>query len=99
MKVDQLKGEGWHVVTIGPSYPDAIAVKDGVIMAVEVLGKIKKLTKQKRPGKGKSRGWRYMGGLTLAEKIRRYSRFDKIAFVTYYRPSGEIADEFEVVPE
>ena len=97
-KVEQLEAEGWHIVTIGRNHPDAIAVKDGVIMAVEILRKMKRKTTQKRPGKGKSRGWRYQGGLTLIEKVRRYSRFDKTAFVIYYGSTGEIADEF-VVPK
>ena len=95
-KVEQLETEGWHIVTIGRNHPDAIAVKDGVIMAVEVLRKIKRKDKQKRKGKGQSRGWRYQGGLTLAEKVRRYSRFDKTLFVTYYGSTGEVADEFAV---
>jgi len=89
-KVEELEKDGWHVVTIGNCHPDAIAVKDGLIMAVEVLKKYKHTSKT-----GENKGWKYSDG-TMRQKLEGYSRYDRIAFVTFYKTTGEIAEEFVV---
>lgn len=92
-KVHELMNEGWRVVTIGNRHPDAIAIKDGVIMAVEILKKYKHVSKA-----GKNKGWKYTNG-AMKQKLEGYAHFDKIAFVTFYDTTGEIADQFVVEPK
>ena len=70
----------------GRNYPDAIAVKDGKIVAVEVLKKIRRTRDQR----GWSRGYRLVGGLTFEEKRRRYANFDDILFVIFYHDKDDI---------
>lgn len=78
---------------MGRLHPDAIAEKDGEIIAVEVLGKIRRKPRPKGTGprhKGQSRGYRLTGGLTFAEKQRRYSRFDNIHFTVFYKDKPDV---------
>lgn len=82
-----LEKEGWRVILLEGKSPDGIAVRDGKICAIEVLGK--RLTGTgKYKGKYKTEGkvrysWRLEGGFTFAAKRRIYSMFDDILFCVY----------------
>lgn len=89
--VEELEAQGYRILLMGRLHPDAIAEKDGEIVAVEVLGKYKR----KRSPDGRSRGYKLTGGLTFEEKRRRYSRFDNIHFtVFYYEKDDNRIDRF-----
>ena len=74
---DELRTQGYNVVETHGKIPDAIATKDGKLIAVEVLIKIK------RSGKGK--GWRPMGGYTLDGKRRNYYMYDDVLIRTDHK--------------
>ena len=72
--VDQLKKmveDGWKVINLRGLSPDAIAVKDGKIVAVEVLGMSYK------KGRGYQHSWTYKG------KKESYSMFDDVIIKTF----------------
>lgn len=83
-KLTQLEKEGWKTINLHGKSPDGIAVKDGKIVAVEILKKIRiRLGPSNvRKGKGKMR-WKYVGGHTLAGKRSNYDMFDDIIFDFY----------------
>ena len=88
-KLDETKNEleekGWRVIKLFGKSPDAIAVKDGEIIAVEILKQWKKERTNpkliKRHGKLQSR---YYGGMSKANKRYDYRMFDDVVFGVFY---------------
>ncbi len=83
-KIRELELEGWRVVNLHGKSPDAIAVKDDRIVAVEILKKIK--TERKNPELAKKKGkfkWTFAGGFTLTSKRSNYDMFDDVIFGFY----------------
>jgi Holliday junction resolvase len=83
-KIKELELDGWRVVNLHGKSPDAIAVKNGKIVAVEILKKIK--TERKNPEIAKKKGkfkWSFAGGFTLASKRSNYDMFDEVIFGFY----------------
>lgn len=84
----ELEKEGWRVILLEAKSPDGIAVKDGEICAVEVIGK-----ELRRAGeyKGKYKTgepryqWTRPSGFTFAGKRRIYHMFDDVIFGVYYK--------------
>ncbi len=76
----ELESKGWRVISLKGKSPDAIAVQNEAVVAVEVLSKVR-MSKLKR-GKW-IREWRYASGYTLAEKRRNYSMFDDVFFAVW----------------
>ena len=72
--IEKLKMEGYHIVRLHGKSPDAVATKDGKLIAVEVIGKY-----------GKERKYKLTGGYTFAGKKREYSMFDDVLIFTFYR--------------
>lgn len=72
---EELMKQGYHVVQTHGKIPDAIAVKDNKIFAVELVMKIR-CKKQDRYG------WKPMGGYTLGGKRRNYAMFDEVLIKT-----------------
>ena len=68
--VEKLKSEGWRVINLDNKSPDAIAIKDGKVVAVEVLGFIRKHKK----GRGNPKKNCY----SLKDKKLTYSMFDDL---------------------
>lgn len=84
VKVRELEMDGWRVVPLDGKSPDAIAVKDNKIVAVEILKKIK--TKRKNQTMAKKKGkfkWSFAGGYTLTNKRSTYGMFDDVMFGFY----------------
>jgi len=84
VKVKELELEGWRVVKLNGKSPDAIAVKDNKIVAIEILKKIK--TKRKNQAMAKKKGsfkWSFAGGYTLTNKRLTYNMFDDVIFGFY----------------
>lgn len=83
-KIKELELDGWKVVNLHGKSPDAIAVKDNKIVAVEILKKIKTERKNqaiaRRKGKFK---WSFAGGYTLTGKRSNYDMFDDVIFGFY----------------
>jgi hypothetical protein len=74
--IDELKGKGFHVIRLNGKCPDAIATKEGKLIAVEVIGKW-----------GKERRYRLTGGWTYTGKKRTYSMFDDVMIFDFpYAP-------------
>ena len=72
--VDELKKlmlDGWKVINLRGLSPDGIAVKDGKVVAIEVLGV------QYKKGKGYCHNWTYKS------KKERYSMFDDVIIKTF----------------
>ena len=67
----RLAADGYHVVETHGKIPDAIATKDGKLVAVELI------VKTRRAG-----GWRPMGGYTQEGKRRNYSMYDAVLIET-----------------
>lgn len=83
-KVKELESEGWRVINLHGKSPDAIAVKNDQIVAVEILKKIK--TERKNPEIAKKKGkfkWTFAGGFTLTSKRSNYDMFDDVIFGFY----------------
>ncbi|HXG14224.1 MAG TPA: hypothetical protein VNK25_03740 [Candidatus Nitrosotenuis sp.] len=83
-KTKELELQGWRVVDLQGKSPDAIAIKDGRIVAIEILRKIK--TERKNPDLAKKKGkfkWSFAGGFTLASKRSNYDMFDDVIFGFY----------------
>lgn len=83
-KIKELESIGWRVVNLHGKSPDAIAVKDDKIVAVEILKKIK--TQRKNPDLARKKGkfkWSFAGGFTLASKRSNYDMFDEVIFGFY----------------
>jgi len=80
-KANQMRHDGWRVIVLNGKCPDAIAVKDGKIVAVEVIKKIK--TERTNPETIQRHGryvWRLQGGYTQASKRSIYDMFDDVEF-------------------
>jgi hypothetical protein len=75
--IEKFEAEGYRVVRLDGKSPDAIATKDGRLIAIEVVGKYKS-----KRGRRLSKGWT-IGGHTIAEKKRLYSMFDDVIVVCY----------------
>ena len=75
------------------SLPDAIAAKDGKIIAVEVLGRQKRTPRPTpKKGKGKSRGYRYSPRSPLVS-TKRFACYDDVLFVFFtYGEEGFIVE-------
>ena len=81
-EIRRLEAEGWRVVTVGRTQPDAIAISPDrkTIVAIEVLGRQKRFD-----AKGYSKGYRWDGGKSAIAKRRDYTRFDDIFFILFNR--------------
>lgn len=69
---EKMRKEGWVVVPLNRKSPDAVASKDGKMVAIEVLAKY-----------GKERDYKLTGG-TYSAKRRLYEKlgFDSVVFDT-----------------
>lgn len=76
-----LERKGYRVILLSEKSPDGIAVKDGQIVAIEVLGK--RVLKKKTKSGGSKYKHRYDGGVTKANKRRNYDMFDDVLFRNY----------------
>lgn len=76
----ELRVEGWKVIDLEGRSPDAIAVKDGKIIAVEVLMKYKI---ERNDNDHRRYRWKFSGGFTLNQKRNIYKMFDDIEFFFY----------------
>ncbi len=82
--IDEMNLDGWKIINLHGKSPDAIAVKNNKIVAVEILKKIK--TERKNPDLAKKKGkfkWSFAGGYTLASKRSNYDMFDEVIFGFY----------------
>jgi hypothetical protein len=77
----ELQKEGYRVIELRGHSPDAIAIKDNRIIAVEVLGQCWRNNPKYHYDELHS-GWTYAG------KKKQYSMFDDVKIVTFIR-SGE----------
>jgi hypothetical protein len=82
--VKTLEFDGWRVIKLYGKSPDAIAVKENKIVAVEVLKQWRKERTDpieiKKYGKNQLR---YYGGFTMASKRSNYDMFDDVFFKTF----------------
>ena len=69
--IEELKSQGYKAFDLNRKCPDGIAVKDGKVYAIEVLGT------QKKKGKGNHRKWTFRG------KRKEYYMFDDVLFKTF----------------
>ena len=72
--IEELRKEGYKVFDLERKIPDAIAMKNGEIYAVEVLGV------QYKQGKGWTKKWTYRS------KTSNYHMFDGVIFKTFKHP-------------
>lgn len=82
--IDEMNLDGWKTINLHGKSPDAIAVKNNKIVAVEILKRIK--TERKNPDLAKKKGkfkWSFAGGYTLASKKSNYDMFDEVIFGFY----------------
>ena len=80
-EIDSLKEQGWRVLDIRRTLPDAIAVTpEGKVVAIEILGRKKRTDK-----KGRSKGWQWDGGKSVTQKRWLYQNYDDIIFVLFDR--------------
>lgn len=80
-KVEELEKNGWRVIDLDGRSPDAIAIKDGKIIAVEILKKFKTERTNEETIKRHGRFvWRYSGGKSQSQKRQNYSMFDDVEF-------------------
>lgn len=81
LKLKQMQKDGWRVVNLHAKSPDGIAVKDGKIVAVEILKRLK--TERRGFEQIKKHGkyvYRFSGGATLTSKRANYDMFDDVIF-------------------
>ena len=84
IKIKELEQDGWKVSNLHGKSPDAIAVKDNKVIAVEILRKIK--SERKNLDLARSKGkfkWSFAGGYTLVGKRSNYDMFDDVFFGFY----------------
>jgi hypothetical protein len=74
--IEELRAEGYRVIDTSMKRPDAIVLKDGKIVAVEVV-----LQHHRR-----QKGWKANGGVTLGSIRRKYSGFDDVIIRTCHAP-------------
>lgn len=79
--IEKLTEEGYRVINLQGQSPDAIATKEGKIIAVEVLGKSWRYH-PKTTSKELHSGWTHLG------KIKEYSMFDDVKIIEFVR-NGE----------
>jgi len=72
-EIQKLMNDGWRVVNLKGLSPDAIAAKNGKLIAIEVLGL------DYRKGRGWHRNWTYKS------KKEMYSMFDEVIIKTFRR--------------
>ena len=72
-ELQKLHNDGWKVINLRGLSPDGIAVKDGKVVAIEVLGA------DYRKGKGWRHSWTYK------DKKERYSMFDDVIIKVFHR--------------
>lgn len=83
----ELQNEGYRVIDLNGVSPDAIAIKDGKIVAIEVLGKCwRKCANKFAKEKGLTGYWH--GSWTHRGKSKLYSMFDEVKIFTFKR-NGE----------
>ncbi len=88
-KINELELEGWRVVNLHGKSPDAIAIKNNKIVAVEILQKLKTRRKNKETAKRKGKfRWGFAGGFTLTSKKSNYDMFDDVIFGFYKKGDG-----------
>jgi len=82
--VKTLEFDGWRVIKLHGKSPDAIAVKENKIVAVEILKQWRKERTDpieiKKYGKNQLR---YYGGFTMASKRSNYDMFGDVFFKTF----------------
>lgn len=84
-EIDRLQDEGWHVLDVRHTLPDAIAISpEGKIVAIEVLGK-----KRRTDPKGRSKGYVWDGGKSVNQKRFLYQRYDDIIFILFDRSGSD----------
>jgi hypothetical protein len=81
-----LEKEGWRVIDLNGMSPDAIAIKNGKVVAVEVLGK----DWRNHP---KTIRRELHGSWTYAGKKKQYAMFDDVKIVTFIREGEGFDDE------
>jgi len=89
----QLEDQGYRVLNCGNICPDAIAVKDGQICAVEILRKVH--YERKNPQLIKKYGrytWKLASGTTIKRKRELYSMFDEVLIHVFRDPTGPDAN-------
>jgi len=78
--LSKLENEGYRVFSLSGLSPDGIAVKEGKVVAVEVLG----LHWREVPQKRWHRSWTYK------DKRKAYSMFDDVIISTFQHPKSPI---------
>jgi hypothetical protein len=78
--MDELKQKGFRCFLLGRKIPDALAIKDGQLYALEALG---------ARWKGKEKGWQTKFSRPQREKEFAYSRYDGLFFVKFKYPNAE----------
>lgn len=76
---EELESQGFRIFVCGNKCPDAIAVKDGKVCAVEILRKVR--YERKNPIIIKRKGrytWKLQSGTTLKRKRETYSNYDDV---------------------
>ena len=71
--IAELEKKGYRVIDLQGKSPDAIALKDEKIIAVEILGR------QYKKGKGWKKKW------THAQKKKNYDMFDDVIIFSFRR--------------
>ena len=84
----ELEEKGYKTVNLHGKMPDGIAIKNGRIFAVEILGKQK--TERKNYDSKTHHGryvTRFYGGITLTQKRNNYRMFDEVLFSFFWKSS------------
>lgn len=71
-KKELLESQGWRVVLLDGKSPDGIAIKDGKVVAIEILS----IAPTKL-------GPRFSGGTAKEQKRIDYSMFDDVLFASF----------------
>ena len=90
-KVRELEKEGWRVIVLHGKSPDAIAIKNGKVVAVEAVQKVRVKRVSHIKEKGRFR-WKHQGGWTIASKKSLYHMFDDVIFAIYYKEQRTTPD-------
>lgn len=78
----ELRSDGWKVIDLEGRSPDAIAVKEEKVVAVEVLMKYKI---ERNDNDHRRYRWKFSGGFTLTQKKNIYKMFDDVLFFFYLK--------------
>ena len=79
--IKELRKEGYRAIDLENKSPDVIALKDGKIFAVEILGM---QYRKKRRRNGKITGWHR--GWSIKSKKQIYHMFDEVIIRTFKYP-------------